>query len=89
VGLGAGQWLAIRPEYVEPVTDGGGATRRGPTVPVTIRESIFSGAITRVHSTLADGQQLVLHWPASEPLPASGASLTVTWPAERGVTVGE
>jgi spermidine/putrescine ABC transporter ATP-binding subunit len=99
VSLETGKWLAIRPEYVElagaamnrgPTAISGGATiYGGPVLPVTVKEAIFSGAITRVHASLADGQRLVLHWPASEPIPAPGASLTVTWPAERGVAVGE
>ncbi len=92
VGLSPGQWLAIRPEYVEPtgaaVTSGAGI-HGGPLLQVTVKEAIFSGAITRVHTTLADGQSLVLHWPATERIPAAGASLTVSWPAERGVMVGE
>jgi ABC-type Fe3+/spermidine/putrescine transport system ATPase subunit len=87
VGLADGTWLAIRPEYVEPAR--GAAIHRSPILEVTVREAIFSGAITRLHSSLADGQSLVLHWPASEPVPAPGAALTVTWPAERGVQVGD
>ncbi len=86
VGLAPDKWLAIRPEYIEPVR---AAMHGGPELPVTITESIFSGAVTRVHATLADGQSLVFHWPAGEPEPAPGRQLTVTWPAERGVRVDD
>ena len=86
IGLAPDKSLAIRPEYVELA---GAAIHGGPVLQVTVKEAIFSGAITRVHAALADGQRLVLHWPASEPIPAPGTSLMVTWPAERGVPVGE
>ncbi len=95
VGLVDGAWLAIRPEYIEPAvsssaaTDAAATVDRGPIVEVTVKEAIFSGAVTRLHTALADGQSLVMHWPAAEPIPAAGAALRVTWPAERGVRVGE
>jgi ABC-type Fe3+/spermidine/putrescine transport system ATPase subunit len=99
VGMASGRWLAIRPEYIEPAgavgddgshgRPGGPAIDRGPILQVTVKEAIFSGAVTRVHTTLADGQSLVLHWPAADPVPAPGTTLGVTWPPERGVPVGE
>jgi hypothetical protein len=50
---------------------------------------VFTGAITRVHTTLGADQAVILHWPAGEALPAPGSSLAITWPAEWGVRVGE
>jgi len=87
VGLAPDTWLAIRPEYVEPVT--ADMNNGSCKLQVTVKESIFTGAVTRVHATLADGQSLVLHWPAGEPQPEPGRSLTVTWPAERGIRVAD
>jgi ABC-type Fe3+/spermidine/putrescine transport system ATPase subunit len=87
VGLAPDTWLAIRPEHVELVgaAINGGSQR----LQVTVKESIFSGAVTRVHATLADGQSLVFHWPAGEAQPEPGQSLTVSWPAERGIRVAD
>jgi putative spermidine/putrescine transport system ATP-binding protein len=84
-GLPAGTWLAIRPEHIRPA----GPADAGPRLTVTVREAVFTGAITRVHSTLGADQPVILHWPAGETLPAPGSALAITWPAERGVRVGE
>ncbi len=99
VGVAPDKWLAIRPEYIELVRgamnrgptaiSGGAAIHGGPELQVTVRESIFSGTVTRVHTVLTDGQSLVLHWPAGEPQPEPGRTLTVTWPADRGICVGD
>jgi ABC-type Fe3+/spermidine/putrescine transport system ATPase subunit len=93
VGLAPDNWLAVRPEYIElggaAIDSSGPAIHRGPNLQVTIKESVFSGAVTRVHATLADGQALVFHWPADEPEPVPGRTIAVTWPAERGVRVGD
>jgi spermidine/putrescine transport system ATP-binding protein len=76
-------WLALRPEYLRP---SGGA---GPELAVTVVEAVFTGQVTRLYTRLADGTPLVMHWPATEPVPAPGSALSVTWPAERGLCVGE
>jgi ABC-type Fe3+/spermidine/putrescine transport system ATPase subunit len=85
VGLPVGSWLAVRPEHIRPAR----GDDPGPTLAVVAREAVFTGAITRLHTTLPDGQDLVLHWPAEDPVPASGSALRVTWPAEWGVRVSE
>jgi ABC-type Fe3+/spermidine/putrescine transport system ATPase subunit len=85
VGLPVGSWLAVRPEHIRPVR----GDEAGPTLTVVVREAVFTGAITRLHTTLPNGQELVLHWPAEDPVPAPESALRVTWPAERGVRVSE
>ena len=81
VDLPADAWLAVRPEHVVP-TEGLEAR-----LAVTVREAVFTGALTRLHTTLADGQPLVLHWPAGRPLPEAGSALGVTWAPERATVV--
>jgi spermidine/putrescine transport system ATP-binding protein len=78
-------WLAIRPEHIRPVMEGDGAIR----LPVTVADVVFTGVVTRVHSAAANGAGLVFHWPGGRPPPERGASLSVTWPAERARCVGE
>jgi ABC-type Fe3+/spermidine/putrescine transport system ATPase subunit len=82
---GATAWLAIRPEYVRQAE----GSDDGPAVTVTVREAVFTGAVTRLYTALADGTPLVLHWPAGEAIPAAGSSLAVSWPMARGICVGE
>jgi spermidine/putrescine transport system ATP-binding protein len=78
-------WLALRPEYLRQADAGGG----GPRLAVTVIEAVFTGQVTRLYTRLADGAPLVMHWPATEAVPAPGAALTVTWPVKRGLCVGE
>jgi spermidine/putrescine transport system ATP-binding protein len=78
-------WLAIRPEHIRPAAADDGPNR----LAVTVRDVVFTGVVTRVYSALANGSQLVLHWPAGEQAPEPGRSLTVAWAAERGTCVGE
>jgi spermidine/putrescine transport system ATP-binding protein len=78
-------WLALRPEYLRQADAGAG----GPQLAVTVIEAVFTGQVTRLYTRLADGTPLVMHWPATEAVPAPGAALTVTWPAKRGLCVGE
>ncbi|HEY7028671.1 MAG TPA: ABC transporter ATP-binding protein [Gemmatimonadales bacterium] len=77
-------WLAVRPEHVYPSNgDGQGG------LPVTVVDAVFTGVITRVHTTIEGGGNLVLHWPVERTVPERGATLTVTWPPERGRCVGD
>ena len=78
--------LAVRPEYIRPVVPGESVAHR---LEVTTRDVVFAGSLTRLHAVLADGQSLMLLWPAGEAPPAEGARFGITWPAERGVCVGE
>jgi len=78
-------WLAIRPEHIRPAAATDGANR----ISVTVRDLVFTGVVTRVHSTLKDGSQLVFHWPAEQTPPVSGTTLTVCFPSERGICVSE
>ena len=78
-------WLAVRPEHVYAVTSGDGSH----WLPVRVVDVIFTGVITRVHTTVEGAGSLVLHWPAEQPAPERDATLTVTWPVERGRCVGD
>ena len=78
-------WLAVRPEHVYAVTSGDGSHR----LPVTVVDAVLPVVITRVRTTVEGGGSLVLHWPAEQPAPDAGATLTVTWPVERGRCVGD
>lgn len=82
---GTPAWLAVRPEYVQVAPEGTGPNR----LTVTVREAIFTGQITRLYTELADGSGFVMHWPVGDRLPAPGERLTVTWPAECGLCVGD
>ncbi|MEO8637128.1 MAG: ABC transporter ATP-binding protein [Gemmatimonadales bacterium] len=79
-------WLAVRPEYCRPVLPGEVPSHR---LEVTARDVVFAGSLTRLHAMLADGQGLMLHWPAGEAPPSEGAQFGVTWPVEHGVCLGE
>jgi ABC-type Fe3+/spermidine/putrescine transport system ATPase subunit len=79
-------WLAVRPEFLRPVLAGEVVPHR---LEVTARDVVFAGSLTRLHAVLADGQSLMLLWPAGETPPAEGAQFGVTWPVGRGVCVGE
>ena len=78
-------WLGIRPEFLRPV-------QPGETVPhrleVTAKDVVFAGSLIRLHAVLADGQPLMLQWPAGDAPPLEGSTFAVTWPAERGVCLG-
>jgi spermidine/putrescine transport system ATP-binding protein len=82
---GAEAWLAVRPEYLRPATQDEGPNRLNGIA----RESVFTGSITRQYVTMADGSSVVFHLPAGTPPPAAGSPLTLTWPVERGICVGE
>jgi spermidine/putrescine transport system ATP-binding protein len=82
---GGPSWLAIRPEHIR-VAGAGGNGRR---LTVTVTDVVFTGQVTRVYTRLTDDTGLVMHWPAGEPLPTAGTKLSVTWPVERGLCVGE
>ena len=78
-------FLAIRPEHIRPAEEGEGPNR----LPVTVRDVVFTGVVTRVHAVMDGGEALVLHWPAGSSAPESGTRLTVTWDPERGSCVDE
>ncbi len=80
---GSPAWLAIRPEHLRVATPG------KPGLRVTVREAVFSGQVTRLYTTLASGEPLVMHWPANEPVPATGTTLVVDWATDRGIVVGD
>ncbi len=82
---GAEAWLAVRPEYLRPAAPGEGPNR----LEGTARESVFTGSITRQYVTMADGASVVFHLPAGTTPPAAGSPLTLTWPVERGICVGD
>jgi spermidine/putrescine transport system ATP-binding protein len=79
-------WLAVRPEHIRVADPAGDGPNR---LDVTVTEAIFSGQVTRVYARLADGNSLVMHWPAGEPAPAPGTRFQVTWPVDRGLCVGD
>jgi spermidine/putrescine ABC transporter ATP-binding subunit len=80
---GTPAWLAIRPEHLHV------AAPDQPALQVTVREAVFSGQVTRLYTTVADGATLVMHWPASRPVPPAGTALRVGWPEDRGLVVGD
>ncbi|HWA55997.1 MAG TPA: ABC transporter ATP-binding protein [Gemmatimonadales bacterium] len=84
-GKTAGSWIAIRPEHIRPAAVTDGPIR----LDVTVTDVVFTGAVTRVHTRLASGEPLVLHWPAGGAPPAADARLTVTWDEERATRVGD
>ena len=79
-------WLAVRPEHIRLADPAGDGPNR---LEVTVTEAIFSGQVTRVYTRLADGNALVMHWPAGEQPPAPGTRFQVTWPVDRGLCVGD
>jgi spermidine/putrescine transport system ATP-binding protein len=85
VAPGASGWLAIRPEHLRAAPEAEGPNR----LAVTVRETIFTGQVTRVYTALASGTPLVMHWPAGAVPPAPGTELSVTWEPAHGVCVGE
>jgi spermidine/putrescine transport system ATP-binding protein len=80
---GKPSWLAIRPEHIRPATEG------PHRLPVTVKEIVFTGVVTRIYTATASGETLVMHWPGGTALPSRGATLSVTWPADRARCVGE
>ncbi len=80
---GTTAWLAIRPEHLHATAPG------QPGLMVTVREAVFSGQVTRLYTALTSGEPLVMHWPAAEAVPAPGTTLSVRWPEERGIVVGD
>ena len=83
---GADSWLAVRPEFLRPVLPGETISHR---VEVTARDVVFAGSLIRLHAMLDDGQAVMLQWPAGETPPVEGSRFGITWPAERGVCLGE
>ena len=79
-------WLAVRPEDVRPVLPGEAVPHR---LEVTTRDVVFAGSLIRLHAVLADAQAVMLQWPAGDAPPVEGSQFGVTWPAERGVCLGE
>jgi spermidine/putrescine transport system ATP-binding protein len=78
-------WLAIRPEHVRPALADDTMNR----LEVTIRDLVFTGVVTRVHTVLRNGASVVLHWPTGQRPPAAGESITVCFPPERGICVAD
>jgi spermidine/putrescine transport system ATP-binding protein len=78
-------WIAIRPEHIRPTTGRNGQN----CLEVTVKDVVFTGVVTRVHTVLQSGDSLVLHWPAGSAVPAPESRLTVTWDVERGSCVGD
>ena len=75
----------MRPEYLRPAAPGEGPNR----LQGTARESVFTGSITRQYVTMPDGSSVVFHLPAGTTPPAAGSAVTLTWPVERGICVGD
>jgi spermidine/putrescine transport system ATP-binding protein len=84
-GKTAGTWIAIRPEHIRPASPTDGPVR----LEVTVKDVVFTGVVTRVHTLLPNGEPLVLHWPAATMPPAPDSRLTVTWEEARASHVGE
>ncbi|MFN8654555.1 MAG: ABC transporter ATP-binding protein [Gemmatimonadales bacterium] len=84
-GKTAKTWIAIRPEHIRPAAANDGPVR----LEVTVKDVVFTGAVTRVHTQTGQGEPLVLHWPVGAPSPAAESRLTVTWDEERATSVGE
>ena len=78
-------WLTVRPEFVRVA----GPDTAGPRLRATVTETVFTGQVTRVFARLQDGSGLTMHWPAADSVPAPGTVLDLTWPAERGLCVGD
>jgi spermidine/putrescine transport system ATP-binding protein len=85
VEKGARTFLAIRPEHIRPAGEGDGPNR----LPVTVRDVVFTGVVTRVHAVIDGGGALVLHWPGESSIPEFGTRLIVTWNPERASCVGD
>jgi spermidine/putrescine transport system ATP-binding protein len=82
---GASGWLAIRPEHLRVAPAAEGPNR----LTATVRETIFTGQVTRVYTLLADGTPMVMHWPAGAAPPAPDTGVSLTWDSAHGVCVGE
>jgi spermidine/putrescine transport system ATP-binding protein len=82
---GDSAWLAIRPEHLAPAESGSAPNQ----LQVTVREVVFTGVVTRVHSALSNEAPLVFHWPAGTAPPTAGTQLSVTYPTERAICVGD
>jgi len=85
VRSGEKAWLAIRPELVQLAEPGPGPNR----LSVTVRDVVFTGVVTRVHTTLGQGSPLVVHWPIGQVPPEPGAAITVWLSPERGRCLGD
>ncbi|HEY8106319.1 MAG TPA: ABC transporter ATP-binding protein, partial [Gemmatimonadales bacterium] len=95
--VGADVWLSVRPEWlsVEPRARSapGDAPPAGSGVAPnsvygTVADLVFVGAATKVYVALADGTRLMAYRPADD-APAPGAPVTVAWPVDAGVLLGE
>ena len=84
-GPGAEAWLAVRPEYLRLAAPGEGPNR----LEGVARETVFTGSVTRQYVALPDGASVVFHLPAGATPPSAGSAVTLTWPSERGICVGD
>jgi spermidine/putrescine transport system ATP-binding protein len=80
--VGSTAWLSVRPEAIQISAESGPAT--GDSVLTgKIVDAVYSGSLLRVHIALAGGQLIVAHAPAAT-TPGVGASVRLSWEAERG-----
>jgi spermidine/putrescine transport system ATP-binding protein len=76
-------WLSIRPESMMLSTTPPPTGRNH--LDGTLVDAVYAGAVTRLHLELPGGQRLVVHQPATDPVPSSGTRIGVEWPVANGV----
>jgi spermidine/putrescine transport system ATP-binding protein len=84
--VGSDVWLSVRPEWLsigEP-----GDSRAHNALDGTVAALVFVGAGIKVYVALPDGTRLLLYRPAAEGL-AVGSRVTVAWPMDAGVLLGD
>jgi spermidine/putrescine transport system ATP-binding protein len=78
---GAQAWLSVRPEAVR--IDLGGMAGAGETgLEGTVADTVYGGALVRVHVSLPGGRRIIAQVPAGH-LIQPGAQVRIGWPAER------
>jgi hypothetical protein len=77
----------VRPERLSIAAPGSGGGERN-ALGGTVADLVFVGAGTKVYVSLPGGPQLMAYQAAGEGL-APGAPVSVTWPVEAGVLLGE
>ncbi|MEO8294043.1 MAG: ABC transporter ATP-binding protein [Gemmatimonadota bacterium] len=83
VVIGDRVWFSVRPESMAMGT--GPAAGEFNHLEGTLTDTVYAGAITRLHLALTGGKRLVVHQAAGGPLPEPGARVAVQWRPSDGV----